>query len=360
MKANLLIGAFDIGYGEVKAYVSSRSDNHIKHFECAFPRMIARHPGKKWNNLRSATLYGLSDESSKYVIGDVAAAFIEDLLSDKAKEYVKKPTYALCVGKAVHELGLFANGYAKDRQIVFRSLVLGLAPGHLNGNIEQEMKEKLQKGIEFYIDDAPYKIEAEKVLVLPQGAGPYFRWLSDETGKIANKETANLIFGTIDVGYETTDYVMFSKRQFVPSKETPSEQTGMRYILEQLLDHLKDEHGYTGDKIEPLIGVLNGEKVICRGKMIDVSNKLQELLIDHIKTKIIPGTYAKWQHVIGQMYRIFVCGGGAILIKRFVPEFLQEFKDQLHFCDAMENARGFHNFALIRDIAETRQQLAKN
>lgn len=357
-----IIAAIDVGYGQVKAVISAKpAIDDTEPQQICFPRVIAAQQGKKWSSLRTAPVYSMDDE--KFIIGDDARAFRQYLLSDQAKDYIGKPTYWLAIGKAFHDMGVFnGSGFATNNKVTVKKAVLGIAPGHHTDEIEAIMKEKMLGGFDFQINDVPFSIKAEEVFLLPQGAGPYFGFLLDEQGKTHNNGNIKLsehLYGIIDIGHETIDYVVFENKQYVTPKESPSEPNGIRYILEGLLEFVKNEFGYVDDRPEMLKDVLCGKPFVWRGKEHDLSPVVEELVKNHVKTNIVPNVTQRWQTFIGQMYKIFVCGGGASLIKKHVPDFLSEYKDQLVFCDRPElaNVIGFHRYALLKDLLETQNAL---
>lgn len=360
-KTKRVIAAIDVGYGQVKAVVSSNpSGKTTPPLSICFPRVIATQQSKTWSSLRSAPVYGMNDE--KYIIGDDARAFRQYLLSDQAKDYIGKSTYWLAIGKAFYDMGVFnGSGFASDNRVTIKKAVLGIAPGHHTDDIEAMMREKMTHGFEFTINGETYSVKADEVFLLPQGAGPYFGYLLDEQGKTKNggSSLSEHLYGIIDIGHETIDYVVFENKQYITPKESPSEPNGIRYILEGLLEFVKNEFGYIDDRSEMLKGVLCGRPFIWRGNEHDLSPVVTDLVKKHVKTNIVPNIKQRWQTFIGQMYKIFVCGGGAALIRKHVPDFLDEYKGQLVFCDKPEfaNVVGFHRYALLKDLLETQTAL---
>ena len=359
------IAAIDVGYGQVKAVISNRplSQNLDTRTIC-FPRVIASHQGKKWESLRSASVYSLtSKDEDGYIIGEDARALRQHILSDQSKDYIGKPTYWLALGKAFVDMGAFNGaGFAHNNKLVLKKAVLGLAPGHHTNEIETLMRETLSKGVNFTVNGERYSIQAEEVFLLPQGSGPYFEHLLTDDGKTKNNGNSRIsdrLFGIIDIGYETIDYVVFEQKQYVPPKESPSEPNGIRYILEKLLDHVKAKYDYKDDKSESLKEVLYGNPFTWRGEEHDLTAVVEKIVRQHIDKNITPNITQRWQSFIGQMYKIFICGGGAEVIKKYAPDFLNEYKNQLVFCENPEltNVVGFHRYALLKDFIATQEQL---
>lgn len=362
------IGVVDVGYGLVKAMVSKRPmSQNIDLRSTCFPRLIAPGPGKKWSSLRTAPIYSIGDE--KYVLGNDARAYRQHLLSDQAKDYIKKPTYWLMVGKAFHDMGAYnGTGLSENNELILKKAVLGLAPGHHTDDIEKIMIEKMIQGFSFKVQDSEnvkeFFIRAEDVHLLPQGAGPYFEHFIDENGKPVKQEILNgnnkLLYGILDIGHETVDYVVVDNTQYITPKETPSEPNGIRYVLENLLEHVREQHDYTGERAEMLIDTLCGQPFFWKGEFIDLSATVKELVKTHIRKNIEPNIIQRWQEFMGQMQHIFICGGGAWLIRKYFPDFLSAYRRQLIFCaqPQMSNVVGFHRFALLKDLKETKGNLS--
>lgn len=358
------IAAVDVGYGQVKAVISQPSSaKELKTRQVCYPRVIAVKPGKKWASLRSAAVYETDGEA--YLLGESARAHRQHILSDQAKDYIAKPTYLLCIGKALHDMGAFnGTGFSEGNALVLKKLVLGIAPGHHTDEIESMIAQKMKEGFSFKVNSDEYHIKASEIFLLPQGAGPYFDFLLDERGKTIKGpngiKLSDQLYGIIDIGHETTDYLVFEGRQYIDPKESPSEPNGVRYILEKILNHAKEKFGYNDEKADLFRGVLCGEKFLWKGTEHDLEPMVSEIVRDHIKSNLIPNITQRWQSLLGQMYRIFVCGGGAAMVKKYMPDFLAEYQNQVHVCEEPEtaNVRGFHRFALLKDLLETRENLA--
>lgn len=362
------IAAIDVGYGQVKAMISPRQASaHLESKKICFPRVIAPHQGKKWSSIKTATVYCIEDE--EYILGHDARAMRQHILSDQAKDYIHKPTYWLMIGKALHDMAAFnGSSIANGNDLIINKCVLGLAPGHHTDEIESKMRKKLTKGFSFAVKTArgneQFSVKADKVYLLPQGAGPYYKFLIDQNGKVKKHNNgatrpSELLYGIIDIGHETSDYVVFEHRHYVTPKENPSEPNGVRYVLEKILEHVKEKYGYTGERSEMLVEILQGKPFFWKGDHIDLTKEVTEIVQTHVHKNIVPNIMQRWQSFMGQMNRIFICGGGASMIKTFVPEFLQDYKKQIVLCDEPEtsNIVGFHRFALLKDLAETQQFL---
>lgn len=357
------ISAVDVGYGQVKAVISkSAGASDLEMKQICFPRVIATKPGRKWSSLRTASVYEMDDEA--YMLGNDARSHRQHILSDQAKDYVAKPTYWLCIGKALHDMGAFNGaGFSNGNSLHLKKVVLGIAPGHHTDDVEAMMQKKLKDGYSFRVNGTEYSIQATDVYLLPQGAGPYFGYLLDDHGKTKKSpngiKLSEQLYGIIDIGHETTDYLVFEGRQYIDPKESPSEANGVRYILEKILDYVKEKYGYNDEKSDLLRGVLCGETFLWKGEEVDLSSAVEKIIRDHLSQNLLPNILQRWQSLLGQMYKIFICGGGAAMIEKYMPDFLSDYKNQIIICEHPEiaNVLGFHRFAMLKDFIETRDAL---
>ena len=230
---------------------------------------------------------------------------------------------------------------------------MGIAPGYLTPKLTKQMREKAKSQVQFSLNEKTFTFKAQAVNILPQGAGSYFCQTIDNDGKPTDPERDQKLFGVIDFGFRTVDYLTFENQEYIPDPETEqSEDTGVRYILSQLLKHCQKKYDYKGQHAERLEPALRGEAVAIRGKDRDLSPALTEIVVPHLKN-VQEAVKKRWESSLDDMYKIIISGGGAHLF-RLYPEFLADYKRQIVFSDnpVSLNAIGFYRFGKLMETVK--------
>lgn len=84
-------------------------------------------------------------------------------------------------------------------------------------------------------------VKPENLIIIPEGAGAYFQALYTPGSTIASREVA-----IIDIGFYTTDLVIFNKGSYVAGSAR-SAKHGVRNVAESVYRHLKKSARYEGD-----------------------------------------------------------------------------------------------------------------
>ncbi len=341
-----MIAGLDIGYGQVKACVKFE-DRIVK---SGFPRILAEAGDPDWKELNRSDTYAIGGE--RWVIGNQALSFSRNIVRRESQDYVLENSYWACLGKALIDSGYFRNG---NTPIRMRRIVLGIAPGHYQKSTIRKMKKKIRTGVEMYWNGKEIRFSAEKANILPQGAGAFFDWILSDDGKAKNQNETDQLFGILDIGYRTTDYVIFDGTNFIADNEL-SEDTGVRMILNKLLEVVTKRYDYREKKLEYIEPVLRGEPFFYRGEEIDLSLEVKLMVQDHLKRRIEPDLKKRWEDRMDRMRKIIVCGGGAWLLK-MVPDFLKDHEKQIVVPSEPEfsNARGFYRFAAMNERKTARE-----
>jgi hypothetical protein len=277
-------------------------------------------------------------------VGKEALSYQDSFIRRDDRDYVKDKTYWLCVGKAMAELGIF-NGSDNVR---IKRLILGLAPGHYSKANIKHMQLKARYGVEFTLNHKIYRFSAENVKILPQGSGAFFSEMLTDSGLVKERNGYQKLYGILDVGFRTTDFLIFENGQFIGEKEELSEDTGMRTVLEKLQSHTKEK--YDKEELEFLEPVLRGKPFEFRGEEHDLKNVVARLVSDHIHQRIEPEILKRWESRLNRMNKIIICGGGAHFFKDST-EFLTEYRKQILIPmePEMSNAIGFCRYGVMQE-----------
>ena len=333
-----IIAGMDIGFGYAKVCLKA---NGIESRTICFQRTFAEAKTDSWG-LNNHSVYGV--DGDRFYVGTEALSYQDSLIRHDYRDYVKDRTYWLCICKALVELGVFTD---KDH-VHIKRLILGLAPGHYSQGSIEHMKRKAQRGVEFEFDNKIYRFSVQNIKILPQGSGAFFSEMLTDSGLVREMDGYKKLHGILDVGFRTTDFLIFENGQFIGEKEELSADTGIRVVLEQLQSYLKGT--YDRAEIEFLDPIIRGKPFEFRGEEHDLSNVVARLVSDHIHKRIEPEVWKRWEGRLNRMHRIIICGGGAYLF-RHAHDFLKEHRKQILIPvePEMSNAIGFCRYGVMQD-----------
>ncbi|QEK12559.1 ParM/StbA family protein [Crassaminicella thermophila] len=174
---------------------------------------------------------------------------------------------------------------------------------YLRGKYKVKVTEEEQK-----------EIEIENVKVFPEGAGAYFSKILNMNGEVCDKELATTKVGIVDIGYKTTNISVFDNLKFV-DKLSATFNFGIHQAFNMIYKRLSREEDITPEQVE---NITTGYEF--------------KTLSDRIQTEI----NKFWGNI---SFKIFICGGGAYLLKDYFPKF--ELINKPEFA----NAEGYYKIA---------------
>jgi hypothetical protein len=332
-----IIAGIDIGFGQAKVCLGNRRSEPQK---LCFPRIFAEAKNNDWG-LNNHTVYVI--DGDRFYVGEEALSYQDSMIRRDDRAYVKDKTYWLCVGKALKELGVF-----NDRDNVqINRLILGLAPGHYSKENIKHMRYNALHGVEFMANNRFFRFSAEHVKILPQGSGAFFAETLNDNGLIKENNGYKKLYGILDVGFRTTDFLIFENGQFIDEKDELSEDTGMRAVLEKLQSLIKRK--YDKEELEFLEPVLKGRPFAFRGEEHDIKDVVSQLASEHIRKRIEPEVLRRWEARINRMHKIIICGGGAHFFRN-TNDFLKAYQKQIHVPrePEMSNSIGFCRYGVMQ------------
>ena len=333
-----ITAGMDIGFGQAKVCLK---EGESKAQTLCFPRIFAEAKTNNWG-LNNHSVYDI--DGDRFYVGEEALSYQDSLIRRDYRDYVKDNTYWLCICKALVELGIFND----SDNVRIQRLILGLAPGHYSKANIKHMQRKALDGVEFTYNDEIHRFSAETVKILTQGSGAFFSEMLTDSGLVKERTNYKKLYGILDVGFRTTDFLIFENGQFIGEKEELSEDTGMRTVLEKLQSYIKGK--YDKEELEYLERVLRGESFEFRGEKHDLKNVVAQLVSDHIHQRIEPEVLKRWEGRINRMNKIIICGGGAYFFKD-ANGFLMEHRRQIFIPlgPEMSNAIGFCRYGAMQD-----------
>jgi len=332
------IAGMDIGFGQAKVCLK---EGESKAQTLCFPRIFAEAKTNNWG-LNNHFVYGI--DGDRFYVGEEALSYQDSLIRRDYRDYVKDKTYWLCICKALVELGIFDD----NDNVRIKRLILGLAPGHFSKAKIKHMQRKARCGVEFAYNNKMNRFSAENVKILPQGSGAFFSEMLTDSGLVKESNGYKKLHGILDVGFRTTDFLIFENGQFIGEQEELSEDTGIRMVLEKLQSYIKKKYGK--EEIEFLEPVLKGKPYEFRGEDYDLTDIVAQLILDHINKRIEPEVLKRWEGRINRMNKIIICGGGAYFFKD-INDFLKEHRKQIFIPGEpeMSNAIGFCRYGVMQD-----------
>ncbi len=325
----------DVGFGAVKSCIF----NGRVRTNC-FPRLLSRDEATGFEELRGLTDYGIGGR--RYLIGEDALFYSENIIEDEAKDYMHRDEYWLCVAKAFHDSGVFSG----SDSVSLGRLVLGVAPGYFTPEIRDSLKQRAAKGIEFTVKDRVYSFRAEHCHVLPQGAGAYFRYMLNEFGGTKSTSEYQYLYGICDIGFRTTDFILFEQGKFLGGKRL-SEDIGVRTVMESLQDYISKTYDNYSCHIGFTADVIRGKPLMYKGGDVDLSDVTGKMVAD-LTDRIEKAVMKRWEDGLNRMKKLILCGGGAY---HFGNGFLKDNKSQIHIPKSPElsNAIGFYRYGRMEN-----------
>jgi hypothetical protein len=130
-----------------------------------------------------------------------------------------------------------------------------------------------------------FRFSAENVKILPQGSGAFFSEMLTDSGLVKERNGYKKLHGILDVGFRTTDFLIFENGQFIGEKEELSEDTGIRMVLEKLQSYRKKQ--FDKVEIEFLEHVLRGKPFEFRREGHNLENVVTQLVSEKKKGVVL-------------------------------------------------------------------------
>ncbi len=286
--------AIDIGYSAVKAI----SDTGTR---ITFPSVVAPSSEDLLNGvIRNVLRHRIKANGQEYWVGEAAmqsSSAISTLSREKPAEI-----HDMLVATAAYLLGTEEGD----------NLVVGLPISYYRTQ-RQELEKRLLTMNEFInVDGGPTKrISFSKVKVHPQALGALF--LQELTEGFA---------GVIDIGYLTTDYLLFDVQQGQPIpilEACGSIEIGVSQVYQRLATVF---HAKTGVNLpiymqtKAINKSLRGDTLLVAGKEIDLTREIKQICRETTR-QIEESVKSYWRDKIDFVHQITGIGGGMELLRSY-------------------------------------------
>lgn len=188
-------------------------------------------------------------------------------------------------------------------------------------------------------------ISFAEVTVFPQAAGVVYN--SELLNEIQRTEQ---YIAVIDIGYKTTDFVVFSTRNGALDFRDDISQTlniGMSFVISKLQDEFIRRTG-TRLPYSRVFMLLEKQSVVFKGERMDFTDFIENAKKE-LADYIIEAVKNSWRDETNFIERTYLAGGSAIAMQSHLKNF---HPNTVLVKDAqMANARGFLNFVQMSERA---------
>lgn len=319
----MLKAGIDIGFGDVKAVFS---DNR----KIKFPTAIVRDPGGAFNVSTGKEEGFHNYNGSNYYVGKTAL-HMGQTYSTRSMEFMENFT-PLLVHVALEKAG-FINSEVKH-------LSIGLQLGKSNAVGKAFLLKKIEEGV---VDGK--KLGFEHVEVIPQGVGilldSRFNWQGQE---LVGAGINTLV---VDIGFNTVDVLVAIDGQPKKGRSEMLERSGISWICERLIARVKERTGSGLTEQQAKNALLNGY-VEMYGKKIDLGLDIKEISNGYAEW-LHSELRSRWEEQMAQFPRIILAGGGAHIVKPYMPHYMQNIITPAE--PEFANARGFFKWLQVQKKA---------
>lgn len=248
--------------------------------------------------------YIIKIDDKEYFVGDIA----------KREGYIKSFQKHKIDEERTLPLALTALYLCSDKDNVDVNIVCGTPLSDYNIQ-KLAIEEYLKGSYKVAIKNNPIKyITIRNVKVFPEGAGSYFSMVLNNEGKGINSEITKSKVGIIDIGYKTTNIVVFENLKYI-DKQSTSFNLGVHQAFNMIYKKLSRTEDINVEQAE---NIKSGPEF--------------KYLADRIRNEV----NKFWGNT---SFKIYLSGGGAYLLKDYLYEF-----DILPYPE-YANARGYFKIA---------------
>jgi plasmid segregation protein ParM len=155
-------------------------------------------------------------------------------------------------------------------------------------------------------------VKPENVVIVPEGAGSYFQAIHNDP-TLAGREVA-----VIDIGFYTTDLVIFNKGNYVTGSAR-SAKIGARHVAEAVYSHLRKNARFEGD-LWSVDSELENGCINIGTKCVGFTEQRDSAYADLLDDVIAFYRSSKGSRTPGA---VVLSGGGAQQAYKFLPDALK-------------------------------------
>ena len=323
-----MIRAVDVGFGSIKGVCEVR--------EVEYPSAVGNfRPVRFTTGMDNQVLKEklcVEYDGKRYFIGDIAYKQSTPRVTMTSERFTSSEGLSLMLSALV----LLSNHQLEDIKLITGlpvSEYAGLKDKYINvltGKHNIKMLEPDGKVKEFY------SFNIKEAYVLPQPVGTIFDQVMNHNGEIEEKQLAGGRIAVLDIGKHTVDLALTDALQFVDKSSTSFSDIGIFDVCRDLSLELKQcGIEIPADSLEPFIR---------NEKQLNGLADIKEKVFAEQSEKILSRVYNAWSD-FWSFDRIFITGGGAVLLGDHLLQNLNT--DKAIICDnpTFTNTRGFFKMA---------------
>jgi hypothetical protein len=307
--------AVDAGFAQVKAWTGDKF--------VIFPTAVAKAAA-------GADQGVFGEGTKKYTIGDNTLVVGEDALIAEVNS-----DYNMEVADLMLNVPVFVAKAADLAGIDLATvevLALGLQIPHFTQNrarLLEIMNKYTVNGITYTHDE---------VLIIPQAIGVLQTYLHETPFKKDNEEGMIL-----DCGGNTLHVLGYRGAKARHEGTTTYEKKGIAAAAMKVRVMIQEEVGLQYSIPKTMEVMRTNKIVLFRGKEIDLSDKIDNILNDHF-AELIRAVQTDFQMIFDTKNKLILAGGGAALLKKHLPDYWQDMSEVLYEPE-FANVRGYYYYA---------------
>ncbi|QSZ27610.1 ParM/StbA family protein [Aceticella autotrophica] len=334
--------ALDLGYGYVKGI-------NEKGKQILFPSLVGNAYqrnftglfGQRFNHIidnMHVVLNNGREKQEEYFIGELARREGRNVSYVFDEDKVNHPNTKALLASASALL------FPEDEQPIHLVSGLPLEQYVHQRNEFKDMIKNFSAIVEFKGYDFLKAIKFDKVTIFPQAAGAVYYAIMDNLQKYFIKGS---YIGLIDIGYKTTDYIVFVVDEKLSLREDLSGtfNIGM-FVLNNAADKLFTQK--TGSKLDisELMQLVSEGSIFYKGKVLNFEEELNEVKSE-ISRVIQDRIKAVWGNKLDFFNTIFFAGGGGLRLFESLKDVYEN--TVLVKNSQFANAKGFLKVAEIEE-----------
>lgn len=254
----------------------------------------------------------VSLDGKEYFIGDFAIA------QSSVRQFTLDQERLL--ENFVPVLALTAAGLFAEEGITL-NVVSGLPVVFLKQDYEKMIKAMSGKHemVYHFPDGSRQKREVSihAVQIMPQPLGSIFGLLMDENGRLGNRDLPEKKIGVVDIGFRTTDFLMFDRMAYV-ERSSSTVDMGMARSFMAIAEKLKRESGVQVELYRLYDAVEKGW-IQIRGKEYHIAN-LRDRIFERAAEELVGEITRLWADEWDMQGVILTGGGSQALAKYLIPK----------------------------------------
>ena len=187
------------------------------------------------------------------------------------------------------------------------------------------------------------RINISKIRMIPQPFGSLLNILLNERGKMVNRDLAKQKVGVVDIGFNTTDYILFDKLHYI-NRGSKTINLGISDCFRQIAEKIRQKSGVNIDLYRLYNPVVNGT----------IRLKGQEYALDKTREQIYKQTAEAIANEVNQSWAddwdldaMILTGGGSMELAKYIKPLLsgQVIMPEPNQDARINNVQGYAKFA---------------